>query len=166
MVSNRNVWLNTKTTILDKYYKPTDLADISLGSVVTVWAMTGGQNDEEALQIKVGKASAATGIYDDPNINNVPEQFTLKQNYPNPFNPETTIPFTIQSQSAKKVELNIYNIVGQKIRTLFAGNLSAGTYEYKWDATNDAKQNVASGIYFYQLKIGGKQQMKRMILIR
>ena len=166
MVSNRNVWLNTKTTILDKYYKPTDLADISLGSVVTVWAMTGGQNDEEALQIKVGKASAATGIYDDPNINNVPEQFTLKQNYPNPFNPETTIPFTIQSQLAKKVELNIYNIVGQKIRTLFAGNLSAGTYEYKWDATNDAKQNVASGIYFYQLKIGGKQQMKRMILIR
>ena len=68
----------------------------------------------------------------------------VQQNYPNPFNPETIIKYAIPSN--EKVEVAIYNALGQKIKTLVSRNQEAGFYEIKWDASNDYDLKVGSGI--------------------
>jgi hypothetical protein len=89
----------------------------------------------------------------------VPVQFFLYQNFPNPFNPVTTIRFTIAK--SVKVELKIYNILGQEMEILVRDNLKSGLYEKQW---NGAK--YASGVYFYQLKAGDFTAVKKLILIK
>ena len=93
-----------------------------------------------------------------------PLEFRLQQNYPNPLNPTTTIKYQIPS--ASDVNLTIYNSVGQKVRTLYSGQRNAGTYEVQWDGKNEMGNEVSSGIYFYQLKAGSRQQVNKMILMR
>ncbi|NIT55318.1 MAG: T9SS type A sorting domain-containing protein, partial [Aliifodinibius sp.] len=80
------------------------------------------------------------------------ERFVLYQNYPNPFNPETVISY--QLPVASDVELSVYNILGQKVRTLVKGRQSAGRHEVTWDGRDDGGVKVSSGVYVYQLKIG------------
>ncbi|MGH1366019.1 MAG: alpha-amylase family glycosyl hydrolase [Calditrichia bacterium] len=94
----------------------------------------------------------------------IPQGFKLKQNYPNPFNPETTIEFQIES--ASDIELTIYNIAGQKVRTLASGSLAPGTYRTVWDGLNDADTQVASGIYLLRLKAGNEVRHRRMVLLK
>ena len=94
----------------------------------------------------------------------VPETLTLKQNYPNPFNPETTIEFYLPK--AGNIELKIFNTSGQLIKTLYQGKAMPGWHQYKWDGANLAGKNVASGIYFYQLKARGSSFLKKMMLLR
>ena len=79
----------------------------------------------------------------------VPIEFSLHQNYPNPFNPNTTIQYEIPEKS--QVEVLIFNELGQKVRTLFSQVQEAGIYETIWDGTNDARESVSSGIYFYRI---------------
>ena len=79
----------------------------------------------------------------------LPESFALYQNYPNPFNPTTTIAFDIPEVS--RVTVDIYNLMGQKVRTLSSGELSAGRYKAVWSATNDQGLSVTSGVYFYRI---------------
>lgn len=96
-----------------------------------------------------------------------PEQFVLYQNYPNPFNPKTWIKYEIPMSG--KIIINIYDVLGQKIRTLFDKEQSQGTYEIPWDGNDGSGKKVASGIYFYQLKFYGDREfneIKKMILIR
>ena len=98
----------------------------------------------------------------------VPDRFTVKQNFPNPFNPITTISFDLP-YGKKRFDVNVivYNLLGQKIKTLFKGKLNSGTrYYYKWDSTNDFGQKVASGIYFYRVVAGSFIQSKKMVLIK
>lgn len=89
----------------------------------------------------------------------------LNQNYPNPFNPTTTISFTIKD--LQKVELEIFNIKGQKIKTLINSIMERGDHLIQWDGTDKTGQPVSSGIYFYNLKTGDKViSTKRMLLIK
>ena len=88
-----------------------------------------------------------------------PEAYKLSQNYPNPFNPTTKINFTIPA--AGKVELTVYNILGQKVSTLINTRMIAGSHTVLFDA-----KNLASGIYLYQLKAGDRVMNKRMTLIK
>lgn len=94
----------------------------------------------------------------------IPEVFTLKQNFPNPFNPTTQISFGMPRTS--NVRLEIYNILGQKVRTLVSSDLNAGFHVYEWDARNDAGQRMAAGVYIYQLNTGGFVQQKKMLLLK
>ncbi len=94
----------------------------------------------------------------------VPQNFILSQNYPNPFNPLTNIRYTLPESGP--VTLTIYNIFGQKIRTLVDNVQTAGTHKVIWDGKNDFNMNVASGIYLYQIKFKEKRLMKKMILLR
>lgn len=89
----------------------------------------------------------------------LPNEFQLLQNYPNPFNPSTNIPFTLGS--ASRVELNIYNLLGQKVATLTDDLYNAGSHTLKWNA-----QGFASGVYIYQLKANGTSQTKKLILLK
>ena len=98
------------------------------------------------------------------NNGNLPTSFTLKQNYPNPFNPETAIDYVV-AQSGH-VELAIYNILGDKIKTLVSGYQAAGNYTIKWQADTDGGTSVASGVYFYKLTAGDYTDTKKMTLLK
>ena len=85
-------------------------------------------------------------------------------NYPNPFNPTTMISFSIPE--ASNVEFSIFNIKGQKVKTLVSPNLEKGTHSIIWNGTDENNQSVASGIYFYKLKNGNCQRVKKMLLLK
>ena len=94
-----------------------------------------------------------------------PEVFSLVDNYPNPFNPATTIRYALPQ--AADVELTVYNVVGQPVRTLVAESQSAGRYVVEWDATDDRGYSVSSGMYFYRLQAGDAfLQVKKMLLLK
>lgn len=102
-----------------------------------------------------------TNIEDQIVINNYP----LLNNYPNPFNPSTTIEFSIQSDS--KVELLIYNINGQKIKTLVSDQLTVGQHSIIWNGEDNNEKSVSSGIYFYKLNVNGKTEtVKKCLLLK
>ncbi len=94
----------------------------------------------------------------------LPKSFTLSQNYPNPFNPSTVIRFDIPVNS--KVNLTIYNVLGQKVKTLIDQDLAAKHYEVDWDGTSDGGTKVASGIYFYKIEAGNFIQTKKMVMLK
>ena len=94
-----------------------------------------------------------------------PEAFALANNYPNPFNPATTIKYALPQ--AADVELTVYNVVGQSVRTLVAEHQSAGRYVVEWDATNGSGHSLSSGMYFYRLEAGGEfLETKKMLLLK
>jgi photosystem II stability/assembly factor-like uncharacterized protein len=107
--------------------------------------------------------------------NNIPERFFLYQNYPNPFNPTTKIRFALPPLSSplpmtgsstseggdRGVVLKIYDVLGKEVATLVNEQLSQGTYEVEWNASD-----YPSGIYFYKLRAGSFAETKKMILIK
>jgi hypothetical protein len=94
----------------------------------------------------------------------LPDQFRLLQNYPNPFNPSTTIQYSLAQSS--HISLIIYNLLGQKIRTLKNTFQNAGEHTVVWDAMDDGNNTVASGIYFYRLETSDWTFQKKMVLVR
>ncbi len=90
--------------------------------------------------------------------------FTVSSNYPNPFNPETEISFSVPQRM--QVSLVIYNILGEKVKTLVSGEIDAGTHSIHWNGRDEAGNSVASGIYFYRLKAEGFDQTMKMILMK
>ena len=93
-----------------------------------------------------------------------PATFALIQNYPNPFNAATTIEFQLAAPAT--VELDIYDAIGQKVRTLVARHLAAGHYRTQWAGRNDAGRPVASGTYFYRLRAGTYLDTKQLTLLK
>jgi hypothetical protein len=94
----------------------------------------------------------------------VPDKFNLYQNYPNPFNPSTTIRFDIPKKTS--VEINIYDIRGSFVATLFSGKLDPGHHSIIWKGVNNYGSQVASGIYFYQIKTEEFNAVKKMQVIK
>jgi len=108
------------------------------------------------LDVKDDPSSGVVGI--------IPKTFSLSQNFPNPFNTETVITFSLSRSGNVKIE--IFNILGQKVRDLVDEELSAGYKQVVWDGRDNAGKTVASGVYLYQLKAGGFTEAKRMILLK
>lgn len=104
---------------------------------------------------------AVVGINDK---NNLSTNFTLAANYPNPFNPSTTIRYQIAT--AGFTQVIIYNVRGEKVRTLVASEQPPGQYSVTWNGRSERGKIAASGIYFYSLKSGNQQQVRQMLLIR
>jgi len=104
-----------------------------------------------------------TGIGDGSTAS-LPTEFGLKQNYPNPFNPQTNIDFMVPQTS--NVTIEIFNILGQKVRSLLSEEKAAGTYSVRWDGANENGQNVPSGVYFYRMVAGDFAQTNKMIMLR
>ena len=97
-----------------------------------------------------------TGVGDNDGL---PITFNLSQNYPNPFNPTTTINYSLAEKS--HVELSVYNVLGQKIRTLVNEEQAAGKYSEPWDGST-----IASGVYFYRLETEKFTSTKKMMLVK
>ena len=106
--------------------------------------------------------SAALGI--DVSSETLPNRFGLKQNYPNPFNPTTEIAFTLDQTA--DVNLSIYNMLGQKVRTHTNGSKNAGTHTLQWNGLDEMGQNVSTGIYLYRLTSGSKSITKKMAFMK
>ncbi|MBD3170246.1 MAG: T9SS type A sorting domain-containing protein [candidate division Zixibacteria bacterium] len=100
----------------------------------------------------------------------IPYKIELSQNYPNPFNPRTTIKYTIPDLGPQpaQVELVVFNILGEKVKSLVNTRQGVGTYTVIWDGSDDNGNDVSSGVYFYQLKVWGFPigKVKKMVLVR
>jgi hypothetical protein len=107
-----------------------------------------------------------TGVEDRTSETNKPFDFSLGQNYPNPFNPQTVIRFSLSNPLTINTTLAIYNVLGEKVRTLLNEQKKAGSYEVVWDGKDDQGNDVASGIYFYELRVGELCESKKMLLLR
>ena len=105
----------------------------------------------------------ATDVNDGHN-GNLPVRYELLNSYPNPFNATTIIPYALPR--AGSVQLTIFNLTGQTVRTLIAGNAPAGRHSVAWDGTDDSGHPVASGIYMYRLIADDFDQTRRMILLK
>ena len=93
-----------------------------------------------------------------------PATFILHQNYPNPFNPSTAFRYQLPVNS--DVELAIYNVQGQLVRRLVAGQQPAGSHSALWDGTGDRGQRVPSGVYVYRLRAGSFVQTRKLLLLK
>ena len=96
-------------------------------------------------------------------LNKIPDDFKLEQNYPNPFNPTTIIKYQLPYKA--KIELKIYNILGQEIATLINQEQNAGYHTIQFNA-NEIRGGLASGVYFYRIVAGKFVQTKKMLLIK
>lgn len=94
----------------------------------------------------------------------LPREYSLTQNHPNPFNPSTTIEFGLPK--ASDVQLEIYNIAGQKVATLVNSRLEAGNHSVTWDSRSTSGEPLASGIYLYRLKADTFVETKKMMLLK
>ena len=94
----------------------------------------------------------------------LPKQFALHQNYPNPFNLGTIIKYALPK--ASEVKIHIYNILGQKVRSLVNERQEAGYRMIRWDGNNDRGNEVSSGVYFYRIEAGDFVKSKKMILLK
>ena len=92
-------------------------------------------------------------------VSDVPKQYRLEQNYPNPFNPSTTIRFALRNRS--HVDLSLYNILGQPVKTLVKGDLSPGEYDVTLDA-----QSLPTGVYFYRLMAGTFVESRKLVILK
>jgi len=115
--------------------------------------------------VSVIACSPPSAVDEDRETQIIPD-FSLRQNYPNPFNPRTIVRYSISWARSRHTTLAIYNILGQKVRTLVDRPQARGNYEVIWDAKDDEGREVAGGIYFCQLKAGGFTQAKKMIILK
>jgi chitinase len=130
-----------------------------------IWELGGGyrpnqpEGERDILLQSVKTALYGGATSNNENNGGIPMQFTLKQNYPNPFNPTTTIEFSLAT--GVHVQLEIYNMIGEKIATLINENLNAGVHKVTWDASG-----MSSGTYVYQLRSGEHLISKKMIMLK
>jgi len=118
--------------------------------------------------INTGEQSSVDAVINMVNPTPVSETNTVVQpyllsNYPNPFNPETTITYYVGSSG--NVEVEVYNILGQKVKTLVQGDKSTGLHSV-WNGKDDNSNPVSSGIYLYKIKSGKYSKTKKMILMK
>jgi hypothetical protein len=98
--------------------------------------------------------------------NVIPLVTELIGNYPNPFNPTTTFEYAL-AEPANRVEIAIFNITGQRVSSLLDHSQPVGYYDITWNATNGSGRQIASGIYFYQLRVDSELiATRRMLLLR
>ena len=111
--------------------------------------------------------SLVTGVETNPAAGMRPTTVRLEQNYPNPFNGETVISFAIPaSLSGSTAELGVYDLQGRRLRTLLHQKMPAGTFVARWNGDLEGGAQAASGVYFYQLRVGPQMRTGKMALVR
>ena len=102
-----------------------------------------------------------TSIAGDPPV---PRTTELRPSYPNPFNASTLIPFRLGA--AGRVRIDVYNLLGQRVRRLLDERRPQGLHKVRWTGTDDRGSPVSSGVYFYRLTTGDLAETRRCMLIR
>ncbi|MBD3288928.1 T9SS type A sorting domain-containing protein [candidate division KSB1 bacterium] len=125
---------------------------------------TNTEYDVNTMKIIVEGLIDFVSVDDDSKTNGLPSEFRLEQNYPNPFNPSTVISYSIPTESI--VSLEIYNLLGQKVRTLVSTKQKAGSYRITWNGSNEEGNALTSGLYIYRFKAGAFIRSKKMFLLK
>jgi len=112
----------------------------------------------------VSDLQTCTDVKEEDEEIKVPASFSLNQNYPNPFNPETKIEYFLPKET--QVRIDIFNIIGQRVKTLVNQRETAGHKKVIWDGKNERGEAVSSGIYFYRLEADNFTQTRKMILMK
>ncbi len=145
------------------------LADAAVENGVTnltwtwdVWSSDGfeftpSSSGERTIHVDVSEMLGIDGL-------SLPTEFALHNNYPNPFNPVTNIIYDIPEVT--DVTLEIYNVMGQRVRTLAQGSHEPGRYQIVWNATNDFGQGLSSGMYIYRIQAGDFVSVKKLVLMK
>ena len=94
----------------------------------------------------------------------IPESFTLYQNYPNPFNPSTTIKYNLKDDSY--INVAIYNVAGELVKTLFNGQQGKGKNSLIWNATNNGNESMPGGLYIYSVRTENSIHFRKMMLLK
>ncbi|MFH2034812.1 MAG: T9SS type A sorting domain-containing protein, partial [Candidatus Zixiibacteriota bacterium] len=119
---------------------------------------------EDGMNIYSASITYTPSAMDDDKNIVIPDNFSLEQNFPNPFNPSTTIRFNLPHLS--KVNLSIYNLLGEKVMTLIDREMTAGVHSISWNGEDENGIKIGSGIYFYRLNSGQYEQSRKMILLK
>ena len=122
---------------------------------------TSPASDHGGVFVLINQGTSATAVAVETAT---PTAFTLGANYPNPFNPATTIPLAVPA-GAKNVNLTIYNILGQPMRQVWTGPLSAGEHQLTWDGRDAQGRPVAAGVYMYRLQVDDQTRARKMVKI-
>jgi len=147
--------------------------ELKVGYYDTLWNPMNTDVDPDNNQVSVSTnhfslfgigSFTGSGIEEEAEIATLLSSFALSQNYPNPFNPMTNIEFVLPKSGPVSIE--IFNILGQKVRMLVDQHMKAGYKLVDWDGKDDNGNDVSSGIYFYRLQAGDFCQTKKMVLLR
>ncbi|MCB0749264.1 MAG: T9SS type A sorting domain-containing protein [Ignavibacteriae bacterium] len=151
------VWYDDSSSMSLKY----DLAISKKLKGVGMWALGYDGARKELWNLLEEKFVIPVGVEEEKNV---PTDFALEQNYPNPFNPTTTIKYSIAANTKENfqiVQLNVYDVIGEKVAILVNEIKSSGNYEVNFDASR-----LTSGIYFYRLSYGNNSLSRKMLLIK
>jgi hypothetical protein len=132
----------------------------------TVSSVEGETNPDFTLASEVRRAASTVGIGDDRGGLPVPRAFRLEQNVPNPFNPQTDITFTVPDGAVEEVELVVFTLRGQRIRTLASGRWPPGRYRFTWDGRDDFGRDLPSGVFLYRLIFGDQALTRKMLMAK
>jgi hypothetical protein len=133
------------------------------------FALIVGQGADRLSSVTTLKDYAAaltqtpTDVDDDP-VSILPGTFILHQNYPNPFNPGTDIGYELRVRA--EVKIDIFNVLGQRVKSLLSESQPAGEYSVHWDGKDEVGREAASGIYFYRASFGHEVQSRKMVLMK
>jgi len=160
---NDTLWVTIAEEITDNIFTDTEwgfmedgIYQYAVEAVYTYGFFSGTDLSNEVIK--------GSGVEAESNEIN-PLQTKLKNNYPNPFNPTTTIDFAIKEECF--VEIDIYNIKGQKVKQLISKQLESGEHSLLWDGKDNNHKKVSSGIYFYNLAADGKKiETKKCIMLK
>jgi hypothetical protein len=136
---------------------------------ITIGFKSRGMNEDLDFElvnagVSIDNVISAVSDVEKLTVKAVPAAYSLAQNYPNPFNPTTTIEYSIPQSG--HVELSIWNLAGQKVRTLVNNQQTASYQKVVWDGRNDMGEKVGSGLYFYKLVSGNFSKIQKMQLIK
>jgi len=116
------------------------------------------------LEVNAYWVNTAAGVDVDPDESMIPKKFALYDNFPNPFNPTTQI--AVDLPEAASTKITVWNIMGQKVATLHSGDLSAGHHVVNFDGRDQNGKQLTSGMYFYRVKAGKYNAIKKMTLLK
>jgi Zn-dependent metalloprotease len=163
------------TNVTNITHFPQSFGNIEPGQIKSsLVARIVNQNDPNSIDFSIHISSEGWKFWSDStttiitgiaeNESNIPSEYELSQNYPNPFNPTTSIVYQLPQIAEVKIE--IYNMLGQKVRTLMRDRKEPGVYQTVWDGRNDNGAQVGSGVYLYRMAAGDYVRVKKMILMR
>ncbi len=142
---NGGIWAQVNTGLTN-----TSVCSLTINSSGHIFAGTCGGGVFRSVQSTTSIKETNTAII---------SSFVLMQNYPNPFNPSTTIKFALPERA--KINLSVYNLLGEKVAELVSGEMDADYHETQWNASR-----FASGVYFYTLQAGKYIETKKLILMK
>lgn len=137
--------------------------DIIENFLSTGYTIEGNIDGAYDLRFVIGERSFVESTLMDL-LSQIPEKFSISQNYPNPFNPETKMDFSVAQTG--KVNIIIYNLLGQTVKTLVNETMDYGYHSIVWDGHDELGNPVSSGVYFSELRARGFRQSKKMLLLK